>query len=475
MHPLVALDLPSTLSLIAVPSPAADADVPASARRETAQSRKSGPLARCVALGGKSRRRPKAGSWGAVVERASQAELEEVGRLYEVLRMRVLVGQSNPQYLQKARDYVVWCGKWTPPYDPTQPDAESIGRYCTHWVTAFSSRSLPGLVSALRAVARDNVDWRLWSSPDDRVINKMVKQLMLDKVDIDKAKYVYPMMNRIRRRLYGAVVMWNLVQVQDAARGALAHSAMFRPQDAAAGRPRMSDFSFHETQVERVGRGNPNGAASGRSRMQYFVIRVRKGKTHARSASVPYDREEGLLSAYWWMAHYLRLVRECGGEAPARESFMFPLVRRSGSSFIVDWSCPMDDAAFYTRRAEACKAAGVPAWYVAGMGPYSDRSGGCEEAKRAGRSDEWIRRRGGWRSDAWKYYIRASFEQEACQCLGIDGLVAVTDLFQFGPASAERTNVWAPLRVRPTAQPQLVMFAAREVPRGRPQGRRVAP
>ena len=424
---------------------------------------------RCVKAAGRSARAPRAGSWAEAVASSTSEQLREVIRLYDVVRLKVLVGQSNTQYLQKARDYICWCDKWDPPYDPTRPSAESIGRYCTHWATVFSTRSLPGLVTSLRAVARDNPEWTLWSASDDAIINKTVKLLQNDKADIDKAKYMYPCMNRVRRRLAQAVRMWNLVEVQDAARLALSVSLMFRPQDSAAGRPRAGDLAFHESDVARV---SPSGEMDEESVMQYFSMRVRKGKTFGRVVNVPYVRSEGLLSAFWWLAQYRQLRASWSKSVPEKEAFMFPRVTRSGDEFVVDWKAPMDDEAYYARRAERCLAVGVPSWFVAGMGPYSDRCAGCEESVRAGKSAEWIRRRGGWRTDAWKYYVRASPEQEACRCLGLDEVVAVGDLFGFGPATLDAVTVWAPLPVQPVAERQPYMFAARDVPRGRPQARR---
>ena len=51
-------------------------------------------------------------------------------------------------------------------------------------------------------------------------------------------------------------------------------------------------------------------------------------------------------------------------------------------------------------------------------------------------------------------------------------MVAVGDLFGFGPATLDAVTVWAPLSVQPVAERQPYMFAARDVPRGRPQARR---
>ena len=88
----------------------------------------------------------------------------------------------------------------------------------------------------------------------------------------------------------------------------------------------------------------------------------------------------------------------------------------------VDWTRPMSDASFMAEVKLRALRVGAPWDYVAKIVPYSSRSGGVRWrfGQKPPKEREWIKRRGGWLSDAYRYYERLTPGREALEAMGLD-------------------------------------------------------
>lgn len=412
---------------------------------------------------GKHKRwKTKRGSWLSLLR--SEVIDPRRDELWLVVRAKTKPGVSNPSYLQKARDFMYWCHEVAKPrVNPKTATADDLGRYFTAYALGFRSSTLPQVKAALLAVARDNADWVTWSEEMSDDLKNVIKKLRDQREHLEEAYQRTPLEIELVDRIGRTLAVSSLADLQFGARLMVQLDGMMRPQDCAVGRCRWGDTSFHEARL----------VGNGPARIYYYSRRVRAGKTSmARTYHSAYEIEDGAVSAYWWLAKYRELLRVRAEHAPTPEDYEFPLIVTDAvtGAETVDWARPMSDASFMAEVKLRALRVGAPREYVAKLVPYSSRSGGVRWrfGQKPPKEREWIKRRGGWLSDAYRFYERLTPGGEALEAMGLDAAELAGDLFEYISEGEYSRESWPVLKTFPVAEQQNVQFVARAVARGRP-------
>ena len=162
----------------------------------------------------------------------------------------------------------------------------------------------------------------------------------------------------------------------------LAHSAMLRGCEHKHGM-RISDI---------VDRGSHYSLTVG--------LRDNESKYKGRPRTVAIECVASHMSAGACLRVFLRRARR----GAASISPLFPRILPSGS---IRAGAGETFKTFKGVLARIAAVSGI----VGVIGESSSRAGGATDAFAAGASDEWVRRQGGWRSDAFKRYNRPTLEQ----------------------------------------------------------------